>query len=61
MIKLVLKPFMLNTNLVHRKRSSAGEEAKEETHSEDPGVLSRGRGFNKPQEEGTPWSCSVSL
>lgn len=36
----------------YRKCSCAGEEAQEETHSEDPGVLSGGRGLNRPQEEG---------
>ncbi len=42
-----------------RKRSCSGEEAEEETHSEDPGVLSGSRGLNGPQEEGTTWTCSV--
>lgn len=38
--------------MLTRKRSSAGEETEEETNSEDPGVLSGGRGFNRPQEKG---------
>lgn len=53
-VKVFWKLFLLKANLVHRKRSSAGEEAEEETHSEDPRVLSGGRGFSRLQEEGTP-------
>lgn len=41
--------------LIDRKCSHAGEEAEEETHSEDPGVLPGGRGLHQPQEEGTEW------
>ncbi len=43
----------LMSRLIHRKCSCAGEEAEEETHTEDPGVLSGGRDLHRPQEEGT--------
>lgn len=40
------------------KCSRIGEEAKEETHPEDPGVFFGGRGLNGPQEEG---KCSSDV
>lgn len=44
--------------LICRKCCTGGEEAEEETHSEDPGILSGSRGIDTPQEEGTTWTCS---
>lgn len=52
-ISLFSEPCGSLCGVIDRKRSCAGEEAEEETDSEDPRILSGGRGLAGPQEEGT--------